>query len=257
MTRPSAFTEPSSALALDPPAAESVLPSAPEQQPRSFEPPRDPGPPLEAVVATPADQRDPAEPFAVATSTLTGSAWSSAHSTAVAPVATGAVWAADQPWQSQYPPPDATTAAFPAPGTPQWFGPSAYQAPPPAPVVITPSTVLEASYYPLVITLVVGAVVGLLAPSVASFTLLLGIIFLSSGQTVAYRRIMLRNIAIGIAGVLVFLFLIFQFFNVIFAGPNLEVDPFVVAANWILLASTIGIQYAAMRSGERPERRPS
>jgi hypothetical protein len=149
--RPDEFqVPPVEPLLFAPPAP--ALPAAPPERP-VFAEPQAPLAALATLVPTVEDERDPQVPFAVVTDSLTtDSGWGAVRWSAPStPVAAS-------PWP---PPPD--PGQFPAPGTPQWFGPGPY-APPPAPQVVSFSQVLTATTPGLIICLVIGGFLGLLAP---------------------------------------------------------------------------------------------
>ena len=134
------------------PPPEPTLAAAPPERP-VFAEPEAPVAALATLVPVVDDVRDPQQPFAVVTDSLTtDSGWGavrwSAPSTPVA----------DSPWPA---PPE--PGQFPAPGTPQWFGPGPY-APPPAPPAVTVSHVLTAATPGLIICLVIGGILAVLAP---------------------------------------------------------------------------------------------
>ena len=139
-----------------------TLAGAPSERP-VFAEPRAPVVALATLVPVVEDVRDPQQPFAVVADSLTtDSGWGAVRwSSPSTPVAPGP-WPAP-PEPAQFPTPQFPTAQFPTPGTPQWFGPGPY-APPPAPPAVTFSQVLTAATPGLIICLVIGGVLGVLAP---------------------------------------------------------------------------------------------
>ena len=138
------------------------LAAAPFERP-VFAEPQAPVVALATLVPVVEDVRDPQEPFAVVTDSLTADhgfgavRWSAPG----APIA-GALVAGPPVAHAAWPPPP-ESGPFPAPGTPQWFGPGPY-APPPAPPAVTFSQVLTATTPGLIICLVIGGVLAVLAP---------------------------------------------------------------------------------------------
>jgi hypothetical protein len=224
LERPEEFTSPV-VEPLDvapPPPVPAALPT---QRPL-FAGPSVPVAPLAALVPPPADDRDPQQPFAVVSSNLTsGSAWGAAHlATPVAPALPAApafgpalpfgAAPAPQPWpagasaptpapwpsspqpSAPQPPAPLYPAAnpFPAPGTPQWFGPGSYgeQA---GPDPVGPRQVLDATTPGLLLVLAIGAVIFVLSP------LMLAIAFALSSRVRA-AEVEVRR-ALGIALVVV------------------------------------------------------
>jgi hypothetical protein len=220
LERPEEFTSPAvEPLDLAPPPP--VPAALPAQRP-VFTDPSDPVAPLAALVPAPADDRDPQQPFAVVSSNLTsGSAWGSAHQPApVAPALPAAptfgppapfgAAPVPQPWPALATPapapwPTAPHLAtppagaplypsnpFPAPGTPQWFGPGAYgEQPEPDPV--GPRQVLDAATPGLLLVLGVGALVFVLSP------LMLVIAFALASRVTAAQASVRRALGIALA----------------------------------------------------------
>lgn len=224
LERPEEFTSP----AVDPleAAPPAPVPAAVPVQRPLFTDPSVPVAPLAALVPPPADDRDPQQPFAVTASTLTsGSAWGSAHqAVAATPAApplppfppaaalgpapvtpqwpTSAPVPGPAPWPApplpvpspSYPPPFPPSSPFPAPGTPQWFGPGPYpQQPPPRPV--DARRVLEAATPGLLIVLAIGAVVFVLSP------VMLAIAYTLSSRVTAARAAVHRALGVGLLAV--------------------------------------------------------
>ena len=197
--RPAGFTSPEAEPLEVAPRYEQPAAAAPADRPQ-FSGPAGTVPALAALVAVVEETRDPQRPFEVVSSNLTsGSAWGSAHGGALAgaaavpaplapvgpvgPVALpglplpgggyapGALpvpaplapqqWPEPAPVPGGYPP--AAPGAFPAPGTPQWFGPGPYGEQPPTSRVDA-RRVLDAATPGLLVVLGVGAVVFVLAP---------------------------------------------------------------------------------------------
>jgi hypothetical protein len=221
--------------------------SAPVEPPARFDAPHDPVPPLAALVPTTAPTRDPAEPFEVVSAVVTaGSAWGSAHSTqAIAGPETAPIWTPDQAVASNYPPPQ-PMQGFPAPGTPQWFGPPAEYEAGRVQVPLTVGTVTEGLSWGIIITLVLGGIISYLSP------VLLVIAFFLGGQ-VRYRR---RLVRIGIIVAMAIVAIAGAGAMVGTSDSTLaweSMDTASVWSCWLLIAYGLGISFFAIRSGDHPE----
>jgi len=133
--------------------------------------------PLSTLTPAHEEPRDPQQPFAVVASTMTSdSAWGAVHSATPAgspnAVPPTAGWmplpGAPQPQPDQplavrtgvNPPP----GDFPAPGTPDWFGPGPYRQPPRPTSPVTARAVLDAATPGLCTCLIIGGLVYALSP---------------------------------------------------------------------------------------------
>jgi hypothetical protein len=238
---------------------------APKDRPFFDQPPAAVAP-LETLVPTPAETRDPEVPFAVASAAMTSdSAWGALHSgppttplgttpTPVPPPAgTGngpvsgpvALPVASDPWSRlAQPPPD---SRFPAPGTPAWFGPGPYGEQPAAPGRVSAKAVWDAAMPGLCIILAVGGLVYVLAP------ILFAIAFGLSGRVKVARpqvrgAFAVGSVFLGLIAVIATLTNDFGF------GEWWEtVGAWSLAACWALLLTTLILVYRALRAGERPE----
>ena len=198
VVRPSEFTEPavgplSVALVVPQPAA-----LAPKDRPAFDEPPVAVAP-LATILPAVVDVRDPQQPFDVVSSTVTSdSAWGALHGNAPTagaersgpwgPPAPTAWLAPEQPLVVR----DSANAqsGYPAPGTPEWFGPGAYgQQPDRQPAGA--AAVLNAATPGLCICLLLGGLVWVIAPIMLSVTLGL------SSRVRAARAEVRRAFAIG------------------------------------------------------------
>jgi hypothetical protein len=187
LARPAEFTSPAAnPLDAAPPHLQPAA-DAPAERPR-FADPSAPVAPLAALVPVAKETRDPEQPFAVVSSTLTsGSAWGSAHggplgSAAPQPPAAPAalpgtaytpeallgpapvapqLWPEPAPVPGAYPP--VPPGSYPAPGTPQWFGPGPYREQP-APPRVDARQVLDGATPGLLAVLGLGALVFVLSP---------------------------------------------------------------------------------------------
>jgi hypothetical protein len=145
---------------------------APKSRP-VFDSPGGPVAPLSTLTPAREEPRDPQEPFAVVSSTMTSdSAWGAVHWAAPAGQPTAAGWT---------PPPGAyhlqpeqplavrsaaspTPSNFPTPGTPEWFGPGPYGQQPQPTTPVSARAVLDAATPGLCICLIIGGLVSALSP---------------------------------------------------------------------------------------------
>ena len=249
--RPAAFAAPVALPLDDAPPRQDLSAGAPVAPPTAFEQPRDPVPALAALAPSDGPHRDPQSPFQVQSAIVTaGSAWGAAHSApaVAAPnrqASSGPVWTADQPYTSAYSPP-AQATGFPAPGTPQWFGPGADWAPPAPRVPATLANAVQASTYGLLIVLAVGGLVTLLSP------FLLGVGLELSSQ-VGYRRSQVRLAFIVALGVSLASGAV-----PIATGQGIDavmgmVGVVSLLACWVMIAVVTFLQYTALAAGERPD----
>jgi hypothetical protein len=207
--RPTDFAVPDVPALEDVPPSQQPSANAPRDRP-TFDGPSDPVPALASLEPAVEDTRDPQEPFDVVASTITsGTAWGAAHWSAPgqptlspAPPRTGTTTPetanghgvpAAAPLQQPWPPPPAavgpvseySSSGFPAPGTPEWFGPGpAAPRPPSADVGSLTRRVVQAVTPGVLICLGTGALLDLLAP----VTLVLALA-LTTRVTVARERI--------------------------------------------------------------------
>lgn len=260
--RPAGFVEPAAEPLAEPPETPRVAAGAPPDRP-AFEPPTTPAPALADLIPTRAAPRDPNEPFAVVASTLTGgSAWASAH-TSARPEAVAAPWTPEQPFAA----PAATATgsipappvlqpgaqinppAFPAPGTPGWFGPPPpWARVPEAPAPVTVAQMIRETTPGVLIPLLVGAVFTGLS------VIMLATSFALSAR-IAYRRQAVRG-AYGVAAGVLALAAATSLLDET-VGPYLiwdSVSGWAQLLCWVLPVVLILIVGAALRSGERPDR---
>jgi hypothetical protein len=176
--RPSAFQDP------DVPPLKIAAPYpqmaawAPKSRP-VFDSPEKPVAPLATLLPAREEPRDPQQPFAVVSSTMTSdSAWGAVHWAAPMSRPAGALGAGalaplpgdrhprpDQPLvvQSATSP---TPGNFPAPGTPSWWGPGPPARQPQPTSTVTARAVFDAATPGLCICLLIGGLVYLLSPIV-------------------------------------------------------------------------------------------
>ena len=241
---PSGFVAPAIPPLSEAVPAPDLSAGAPAEPPARFDAPHDPVPPLAALVPATGPTRNPVEPFQVASAVVTdGSAWGSVHSVQSIAAPTAVVtWTPDQAVAPAYPPP-APMQGFPAPGTPEWFGPPTAYETNQLQVPLTVGNVAEGLSWGLIITLLLGGVVTFLSP------VLLAIGFFLVSQTQFRRQIVkigfiLALVIVGLAGVggLV--------------GSDDAWGPMTttsVVSCWLLLVYGIVVQVVAIRSGDRPE----
>lgn len=175
-----------------------------------------------------------------------GSAWGSAHSTqAIATPEAAPLWTPQQAVASNYPPPQAVEG-FPAPGTPEWFGPpTAYEANP-VHVPLNFGTVAEGLSWGVIITLLVGGLISYLSPVLLLISLLL------TGQ-VRYRR---RVVRIGVVVAMAIVFIAGAGAMVGTSDTTLAWQSMGTASVWscwLLIAFGLGVSAFAIRSADRPE----
>lgn len=219
----------------------------PTQAPARFDQPRDPVPPLESLKPAPTQTRNPADPFQVATAVMTaGSAWESAHSTqATAAPASVAPWTPDQAVTSAYPPPQ-QLPGFPAPGTPEWFGPPAQYDAKNVRVPLTVGNVAEGFSWGIIITLVVGAAISFLSPILLIISVLIA-------QQVRYRRRIVRTgiiAAMALVAISGAVSLATTYDTEIAWGTMCSVSVWTCV---LLLIFGFGVTAFAIRNGDRPE----
>ena len=174
--RPSHFQNPDARPLETAPQYAQVAAWAPKGRP-DFDNPSTPVRPLASLVPTVRDApRDPQKPFAVVSSAMTSdSAWGAVHWAAptggpVGPTARGGL----SPRVPSQPRPDQpittgaalrqTPAPFPAPGTPDWFGPGPHQQQPRQETPVSARAVLDAATPGLCMCLIIGGLVYVLAP---------------------------------------------------------------------------------------------
>lgn len=242
---PTGFVAPAIAPLDDTPPAPDLSAGAPLEPPARFDTPHDPVPPLAALVPDSGPVRDPHEPFQVTSAVVTdGSAWGSVHSASAGPIAP-ATWTPDQAVASAYAPPP-PMQGFPAPGTPQWFGPGATYETNQLQVPLTFATVTEGLSWGLIITLGVGGLVAFLSP------VLLVVAYFLVAQTRFRRGIVkigfyMAMVIVVLAGAGAFL-----------GGNDVDIawtsmGTVSIVSCWLLLLYGLVVEAVAIRSGDRPE----
>jgi hypothetical protein len=256
-------------LPVAPPAIQMAA-QTPKERPLFNQPPV-PVAPLERLVPTPAETRDPEVPFAVASAAMTSdSAWGALHwgppttppvaslpGPGTGPVADPALPITSDPWSrhlhpdgsgplvpTTVPPPD---SRFPAPGTPAWFGPGPYGEQPAPPGRVSAKTVWDAAMPGLCIVLAVGGLIYVLAP------IFYAIAFGLSGRVKVARPQVRGAFAVGsvFLGLIAVIATLTNEFG--FGQWWAIVGAWSLVACWALLLTTLILVYRALRAGERPE----
>lgn len=150
---------------------------APKNRP-VFDNPPAPVAPLSTLVPTKREEpRDPQEPFAVVTSTMTSdSAWGAVHWAAPSgqPFAPTGPGTSSPAAAAPYPPPNqpiivdgvpnSAPPPFPTPGTPGWFSPPPHGQQPQSAPTVTAKSVIDAATPGLCMCLILGGLVYVLSP---------------------------------------------------------------------------------------------
>ncbi|MBA3528325.1 MAG: hypothetical protein H0T91_03250 [Propionibacteriaceae bacterium] len=267
---------------------------APLERPDGFSlpdvPPLEPAPPVEQLAAAPqdrphfagpqavvaalatlvpvvAEQRDPATPFTVVSSTLTSmdSAWGAAHwsppagppipvagaqspwpavghpSPMALPVAGPAAgWdpATNTPW----PVPSVSPGGYPSPGTPGWFGPGPASEQQYVPARVDARQVFDAATPGLCICLAIGGFIFLLAP------VTLGVAAALSSRVSVAKEQVRRTFRIAL-GVLGFFALVGALNNDgTFGGWWSLVGGWALVISWVVLIITLTLVYRALKN---------
>jgi hypothetical protein len=235
------------------PPIEQMAALAPKDRP-AFDQPPVPLTPLAALVPAPEETRDPQEPFAVVSATMTSdSAWGAVHwgGTPTGQLA-GFGTATPLPGDPAQPLPVPGTQAiapvnpFPAPGTPGWFGPGPYGEQSPEPPRIGAKAVWDAAMPGMCIVLAVGGLVYVVAP------ILFAVAFGLSRSVKVARDQVRRAFAIGAA--------LLGLVCVLAALTNDEgfsrwwtvVGGWSLAACWAVLLATLLLVYRGLRAGQQP-----
>jgi hypothetical protein len=163
IARPSDFQNPDAPPLKTGAPYEQAAASAPKNRPL-FDGPEAPLSPLSSLIPTIREEpRNPQEPFAVVSSTMTSdSAWGAVHWAPPSGRPAGPLQP-DQPFAARHgasPMP----GPFPTPGTPDWFGPGPYGSQPPAPNPVSARAVLDAATPGLCMCLIIGGLVYTLSP---------------------------------------------------------------------------------------------
>jgi hypothetical protein len=233
------------------PPVQQMAALAPKDRP-AFDQPQVPVAPLTSLVPIPEETRDPQEPFAVVSSTMTSdSAWGAVHWGAPTGPPVGLSAPTPLPGQLVQPlpppiPPIAPANPFPSPGTPAWFGPGPYGERLPEPPEVGAKAVWDAAMPGMCIVLAVGGLVYVVAP------ILFAVAFGLSRSVKVARDQVRRAFAIGAA--------LLGLVGVVVALTNDEgfarwwviVGGWSVAACWGVLLTTLILVYRGLRAGEQP-----
>ncbi len=276
LERPADFAMPPGAL-LDvvPPVQVTPTALAPKSRP-VFADPSVPVAPLATLVPDVQDPRDPQRPFEVASSSLTSdSAWGALQPSLLAPPPDAspaggtpepfaAPTPAAGPWGPapggpSWPPPEqplvpqvpeGTASGYPAPGTPDWFGPSPSESAPPR-TAVTFRKVLDAATPGLCICLVIGGLIVMLSP------IMLGLAFGLTSRVIVAKESVRRafTIAVSLVGLIA----------VVAALSNQTgftdwwnlVGKWSLFFCWALLVATLGLIYRAHTQPDSPAPRRS
>jgi hypothetical protein len=251
LERPADFAPAAAAPLSIAPPVQQMAALAPKDRP-IFDQPPVPLAPLAALAPAPDETRDPQEPFAVVSSTMTSdsSAWGAVHWGAPTgpPAAYGdpapmPAALSQLPMRTQPGPPD---SRFPTPGTPGWFGPGPSVDEPSAPPSVGAKAVWDAAMPGMCIVLGVGGLVYVVAP------ILFAVAFGLSRSVKVARDQVRRAFAIGAAllGLVCVLAALtndegFQRWWTVVGGWSL-------AACWAVLLATLLLVYRGLRAGQQP-----
>jgi hypothetical protein len=238
-----AFGPPPTALTNQPGSPATSQPASPPTN--GHRPTPSPGPPPVAPHGAPSYPPPTTAPVYPAPYPYPPAPTASPSPTPYPPNPTGAP---GQPFPApSYPPPEG--GPFPAPGTPQWFAPGSYQAPPP-PAQPTARSVIAAATPGVLVTLVVGGFIWVLAP----VTIIVA--FLLTTRT-TYGR---RPTRTAFAAVLSFLGLVGLLSLVtadgVFADWWDTVAGWACFGSWVALVATLIAVYRAVKLG-RPDPPPA
>lgn len=268
-TRPTAFVEPPAAPLEEPAAETHASAEAPAEQP-AFTPPEQDAPDLASLIPSTVPGRDPQLAFDVVNTTLTTpTAWGAAHSSPAAPAAlpgpVAPAWSPQQPLAPGSAPVTGSIAGppqvqprrelnpqqFPAPGTPQWFGPpdsgQRFQPPPPQ---VNLGQVVRSITPAVLIALAAGALLNTLS------IVMLALSFWLSSRII-YRTAHIRRLylaAFGLVGVVGGMALLADDF---YFPSALDAASAAAQALCWLLPFALGLVVAlALGKGEPPDPRP-
>jgi hypothetical protein len=251
--RPSDFRSPETPPLTTAPPHTQLAAWAPKNRP-FFDSPGGAVAPLSTLIPAREEPRDPQEPFALVSSTMTSdSAWGAVHwaspagSPTALPTTTG--WAA--PPGTPHPQPEQPLAVhawgnpprtFPAPGTPDWFGPGPYGQQPRPTSPVTARSVLDAATPGLCTCLIIGGLVSVLSPIILCISVgLAGRVKVAAAEI---RRTYLLGMGllavIGVLGLLVV--------DTDFGEWWRFVGSWALLICWALLVSTLVMVYRRLKS---------
>jgi hypothetical protein len=249
LVRPAAFDQPLVPPLATAPPVQQMASLAPKARPLFAEPPV-PVAPLTTLIPPVADVRDPQQPFDVVSSSLTsdtgwgGVHWSPPTGTPVTAPPVAASWPPppDQPLGMPSTPP---FSSFPAPGTPQWFGPGPYGEQQPL-ARVGLKAVLDAATPGLCICLLVGGLIYVVAP------IMLGVaIGLSNRVKAAQPGV--HRVFLAAGGFLALVAVLAALLNDgVFGDWWGAVGGWAVATCWVSLTITLILVSRALSSGTRP-----
>jgi len=243
---PDAFTDPQlPPLDVAAPPPDRGLDAPPE--PPAFAPPPQPAADLAGFVPPTGPSRDPHEPFAVVTSTLTSFATRDASWKPTDPLGPEVAPARIEMPRTSFVTPLAqiNPPSFPAPGTPQWFVPPGVpQAP--APARVSMRDIVRGVTPPVLILCLLG---GLINP----LSLLLLVLGLVTTARIGYRR---RAVAatVGTASGVLVLAALFELLTGAGLGDLYDaLSGLAQFTCWGVLLALIIIVFYALSHGERPQ----
>jgi hypothetical protein len=256
--RPSDFQSPDAAPLKTAPPHTQMAAWAPKNQP-VFDSPEGAVAPLSTLTPAREEPRDPQEPFAVVSSTMTSdSAWGAVHWAPPAgpptSLPTTAGWTpppgAPHPLPGQpldvragvNPPP----GSFPAPGTPDWFGPGPHGQQPRPTSPITARTVLDAATPGLCTCLIIGGLIYALSP------IMLCICVGLAGRVKVARAEIRRTYMLGLGLLAVIGVLGMLVVDTDFAEWWRFLGSWGLLICWALLVSTLVMVYRRLKSETSP-----
>jgi hypothetical protein len=252
--RPSDFLNPDAAPLKIAASYAQMAAWAPKNRP-VFDSPDKPVAPLSTLLPTREEPRDPQEPFAVVSSIMTSdSAWGAVHwapptSQPAGLAAAGGILTPG----ARYPRPEQPLAvrsrnspapgAFPAPGTPDWFGPGPFGQQPQPRSPATARAVLDAATPGLCTCLVIGGLAYFLSPIIVCISVsLAGRVKVAKEEI---RRVYMLGISV-LAAIAVFGMLTV---DTGFAEWWRFVGGWALLICWSLLVSTLLLVYRRLKSG--------
>ncbi len=238
LTRPYGFAEPAEAVSLDGEPGVIAKPVAPDSQPDSYQQDR-PVVPLESIVPTAPDSRDPNQAFDVLAAALTS--MGEAHT--AREVATNGPRTPDQPFNIVTSTPSVSSS---------WAPPPAPQAAPVQPLrQVSLSDCLTAAYPPFLILLAVVGLVALTEPFFAVLALVAApFVFVTR---VRFRVKRLRQINLAVVGGLALIWFVDYLLGMSTANIQLMSNTWILLGCWGLAVADVVLQWVAMRHGERPD----
>ena len=229
MARPIAFAEPPTAVDLVPAEPQVTPEEPPVETPEDFIPQGSPVP-LESVVPTPADVRDPSTPFSTATLLLSEE--------------TGTSTGARTPTQPYH-----VISSLPV-LTSSWAPPAPTQTPVQTVRRVAPGDCWAAAYPPFVITLAVAGIVGTVQ-SFLAVALLVASPFIFVPR-VRFRVKQLRSVNFAILAILAIGWVVTLVLDSSMYNLDLDLTVWVLIGCWALALVDIFLQWLGLRNGETP-----